>query len=569
RSSLPGTYAQVTPTPIQRVRGNPLDPAHKNFWWHNKLAREYPPGGGTAIGPAMQFSRDMIEGMPLHVPIYTPGNPTPSTPKPTVEGNDFMIVLTDGQPNDYWTPAPSEIPPWSNNAYSHCIEIARRSTLGSPFGAYNDVWDITIFTIGLGSQVDTNLLALLADPWNWAFMNGTPTPTDANHGFFTWALTEDDLIDAFEAIAGTIVSNLAGSDIYVLEVVPATNLQCPDGATVLTEIDPSTINPPPTILPPSTPGNSPEYTWNFQELFIGDELEITFRMNIPTAAPTGVFSLIECPASNITYLDYQGIPAETPIYDPGFMMGICDGPTHTPTPTPTVTPTPTCVPGPLFYDDFETGDFSLWDSAQPAWGVHVFNDSNYSYAGDYFAYFAGSELPSVFGYNEGSTIKIIDFSDPIRPGAVLEFYVRVKGFSFPQKSNKSGLDDPDQYDIFLAEVSDFYGNFVYQALDYSDMTDDYIQVRLPLTVFAGSDAVRIRLLSYYPVTVHDPDPSSNEPMAFVDEVLVWDFCYAATPTPTPTQPQGPIIPATSPRGIGIILLIVSILLVVPLIRRAG
>lgn len=568
RTGLPGAYAQVTPTPIQRVRNNPLDPSHKNYWWHNRLARQYPPGGGTAIGPAMQFSRDIIDGMPLHVPIYTPGNPTPSTPKPSVEGNNFMVVLTDGQPNDYWTPAPSEQPPWAHTAYSHCIEMARRCALGSPWGAYNDVWDITIFTIGLGSSVDTGLLSILADPWNWAYMSGTPTPTDANHGFFTWALTEDDLIDAFEAIAGTIVSNLAGSDIYVLEVVPSTNMLCPGGETVLTEIDPSTINPPPTILPPSTPGNSPEYTWNFQELFIGDELEITFTMMIPTAAPTGVFSLIECPSSNITYLDYQGIPAETPIYDPGFMMGICDGPTHTPTPSPTMTPTPTCIPGPLFYDDFETANFNMWDSAGPTWGVSVYADSDYAYAGDYFAYFAGSELPPPeFGYNEGSVVKFLNFADPIRPGAVLECYVRIKGFSFPQKDGKPELDDP--YDIFIVEVSDFNGHFVYKDLDYQDMQDDYFQVRLPLTDFAGSDAVRIRMLSYFPVTVQDPPPSSNEPMAFLDEVLVWDFCYAPSPTPTPTDPMGPIIPSTSSRGIGVILMIISILIVIPLLRRAG
>ncbi|MBN1296017.1 VWA domain-containing protein [bacterium] len=562
-----GVYAVTTPTTIQRVRDNPVSVAHKNFWWHSKLAREYPPQGGTAIGPAMQYARNLINVMPLHVPSYFPGTPTPITPKPTIDGENFMILLTDGQPNDYWTPGPSEVPGWSSNAYVHAIEMAKRCSLGSPWGSYSQVFDTTIFTIGLGSQVDTSLLSILADPWNWAYMNGTPTPTDANHGFFSWALTEDDLVDAFEAIAGTIVSNLAGTDIYVFEMVPAVDAMCPGGATVFTQIDPASVNPPPTIIPPATPGGNPVYTWNFQELYIGDELEITFRMEIPMAAPTGVFSLIECPESQISYTNYQGISETTPIFDPGFMMGVCGGPTDTPTPTPTPTLTPTCIQEVLFFDDFESGDFSLWESSGPTWGLQAHLNNALAFSGNYFAYFAGSENPVGFGFNEASMLKIIDFSSPVRPGAVLEFYVRLKGFSFPQMLDKSGFDDPNEYDLFIAEVSDGNGHFTYVPLDYSDVKDDYFHVRMSLMDFAGSMAVRIRLLSYFPVTVFNPDPSSNEPMVFIDDVMVFDYCYDNTPTPTPTQPQGPIIPATSRNGLGIIILAITMLIGVPLIRR--
>ncbi|MCD4652654.1 VWA domain-containing protein [bacterium] len=564
---IPGNYAQTTPTPIQRVRDNPSDPSHKTFWWHDRLADEYPPGGMTAIGPAMQFSRGVFEVMPLHIPWYGAGTPTPQTPRPTVVAKNFMILLSDGRPNHYWTPGPAEVPSWSNNAYNHAIEMARRLSLSQPYDVYTDVEDITIFTIGLGSQVDTNLMALLADPWNYAYWDPTPTPEHSNHGFFSWALTENDLIDTFETIAGNIVSNLAGTDIYVYEMVPAMDASCPGGDTVWTEIDETSFSHPPTIIPPATPGGSPAYTWNFNELLIGDEIEVTFRMNIPTAAPTGIFSLIECPESEVSYIDWEGVGQSTPIYDPGFTMGDCEGPTVTPTSTMTATTTPTCIQELLFYDDFESGDFSLWDDFDPIWGLQIWNDSALAHQGDYFSYFAGCEETSEFGPNEAYLLKILNLDNPIRPGAVLEFYLRLKGFSFPQKVANAGKDDPQDHDMFIVEVSDLNGHFWFERYDFFDVQDDYFHVRVSMRDFAGSDVVRIKLSSSIPITVHDPPPSGGEPMVFVDDIAIYDYCYDPTPTPTPTPTSGPPIPATSKHGAGLLLLLISILIVLPLMRK--
>ena len=283
-AGVPGAYAQTTPTPIQRVRDNPLDPAHKQFWWFNRLSRQAYTGN-TAMGPGMQAGRSVIAAMPMHVPWYGAGTPTPVETKPPIPGNNFMIVMSDGRPNLYWSAGAGEVPSWPDNAYAHAIEMARRLSLQSAYGAYTQTWNTTIFTLGLGSQVDTLLMTMLADPWNPAYWGGTPRPAVANYGFFSWALTENDLIDTFEAIAGNIVSNLAGSDIYVLEIIPSMSGMCPGGTTVLTEIVPDSWNYTPTVIPPATPGGSPGYTWNFNELLIGDELEITFQMAVPTNAP--------------------------------------------------------------------------------------------------------------------------------------------------------------------------------------------------------------------------------------------------------------------------------------------
>ncbi len=567
-SGVPGIRAQLTPTPIQRVRDNPTDPAHKSFWWFNRLALQ-PYTGSTAMGPGMQAGRNVVAGMPMHVPWYGPGTPTPATPKPSVEGNNFMVVMSDGRPNQYWTPAAGEAPTWPSNSYAHAIEMARRISLQSPYGTYTQTWNTTIFTLGLGSEVDTPLMTMLADPWNPAYWGGTPRPLNANYGFFSWALTESDLVDTFEAIAGNIVSNLAGSDIYVLEMIPATNGLCPGGASVLTEIVPDSWNYTPTVIPPATPGGSPQYTWNFNELLIGDELIITFQMAVPTGAPLNTFSLIECPESEINYINYEGINESFGINDPGFEVGPCEGPTSTPTPTGTPTPSPTCIQEALFFDDFESGDFSLWDSAVPTWGVEVYDNSTYAHSGDRFAYFAGCEEVVGEGPHESSIFKILSFDSPIRPGAVLEFYVRLKNFIFPQKLGGSGFDDPQPYELFLVEISDLNGHFWFHEYSYFDQENDYFHVRVPMNSFAGSDNVRIRLIANYPVTVNDPPPWDNsEPMVFVDDLLVYDFCYEPTPTPTPTPPPQPFIPTTSSSGLSVMLVIIGIMIAIPIIRRA-
>lgn len=569
-SGVPGAFAQSTPTPIQRVRDNPLDPAHKQFWWFDRLSRQAYQGN-TAMGPGMQYTRGLLAAMPMHVPWYGPGTPTPATPKPPIQGNKFMVLMSDGRPNLHWTPGPGEVPSWPGNNYAHAIEMARRISLQSPYGAYTQTWNTTIFTLGLGSEVDTLLMTMLADPWNPAYWGGTPRPSNANYGFFSWALTEEDLIDTFEAIAGNIVSNLAGSNIYVLEMIPAVSGSCPGGANVFTEIVPDSWNYTPTVIPPATPGGNPQYTWNFNELLIGDELVITFQMAIPTYAPLNTPSLIECPESAISYTNYDGFEESYGINDPGFNIGLCDGPTVTPTFTQTPSPSPTCIQQTLFFDDFETGDFSLWDNAIPTWGAQVYSNNSYAHNGDHFAFLAGCEEEVGFGPHNSYLFRILSLDEPVRPGAVLEFYVRLKNFIFPQKfGGGSGFDDPQEYDLFMIEITDLNGHFWFDEFTFFDMKDDYFQVRAPMQAFAGSDQVRIRLLANFPITTHDPDPwDSVEPMVFLDDVMVYDFCYEPTPTPTPTPPPYPYIPATSSKGIAVTLLIIGIMIAIPIIRRAA
>ena len=86
--------------------------------------------------------------------------------------------------------------------------------------------------------------------------------------------------------------------------------------------------------------------------------------------------------------------------------------------------------------------------------------------------------------------------------------------------------------------------------------------------FAGSDIVRIGLKSFFPVTVANPLPSSNEPMAFVDELMVYDYCYEPTPTPTATPPLPRPIPATSRHGVIFVVLLISAMMIVPILRRS-
>ena len=222
----------------------------------------------------------------------------------------------------------------------------------------------------------------------------------------------------------------------------------------------------------------------------------------------------------------------------------------------------------LFFDDFESGDFSLWDDAVPTWGVEVFNSSTYAHEGDHFAFMAGSEDVSGFGPHESYLFKILSFDNPIRPGAVLEFYVRLKGFTFPQKL-ASGFDDIQAYDLFAIEVSDLNSHFWFQELTYFNQISGYFHIRVPLLSFAGSDMVRIRLIANFPTTTYNPQPWNNsEPMVFIDDLSVYDYCYEPTPTTTPTSPPQPYIPATSSEGIGLTLFIIGLLILVPIVRRA-
>lgn len=560
---VPGQYPVLTPTPIQRDP-DPYSPLHKSYWWHSVLARE-PVGGNTAMGPAMQVARNILGAMP-----------EPERP-------NFMLMMSDGRPNEYWTPQPSENPPWSQTGtttwrcYMHAIEIARRTSLSEPLNdaygrVYPQVWDTTIYTLGLGSQVDTLLMNQLSDPWDPVYWGGIPRPENSHQGFFAWALTENDLIDTFEEIAGHIISNVAGSQIYVLEIIPSINGECPGGGNAFTEIIPNSWNYPPTVIPPDPddPTQNYTYTWDFSELLIGDEIEITFQMMVTDDVPLDTAGLlIECPESEVNYTNYLGTPLAFEIIDPGFTTGLCDGPTATPTETPLPTATPTCIQETLMFDDFEMGDFVEWDGHGPDWGVKVFEDSNYAHDGDYFAYFAGcmDDPPDGYGPSEAHLIKFLDFSDPIKPGAVLECYIRLKGLAAPQKSG-GGSKDGEPYDLFMIEITDENNNYTLDQLSFFDQTNKYFHYRKSLQQFAGSQYVRIRFFSYFPVTIYNPQPSSSEPMVFIDDLIVYDYCYEPTPTPTPTPAPPPPIPTTSPKGVGLTLLIIGILIGIPVLRKA-
>lgn len=561
---VPGTYPVRTPTPIQR-HSDPYSYSHKSFWWHNHLAREAV-GGDTAMGPGMQVARDIIGAMP-------------DKTRP-----NFMLMMSDGRPNQYWTPRPSEQPPWptpnSGNAryYMHAIEIARRSALAQPLneGAggrnYPQVWDTTIYTLGLGSQVDTLLMNQLADPWDPVYWGGRPRPANSHAGFFAWALTEHDLIDTFEAIAGHIISNVAGSQIHVLEIIPSFDGMCPGGAESFTEIVPNSWNYPPTVIPPVPPDQNYRYTWDFSELLIGDEIEITFQMIVTDDVPLDTSGLlIECPESEVSYKNYLGTPQAFEIIDPGFTTGDCDAPTHTPTYTPTPTPTPTCAPETLMFDGFESGAFGKWDYTAPSSGVKVHRNANFAHSGEYFAFFAGCEpgSPGGFGTNEAVLLKTFDFSDPIRPGAALEFYMMMKGFVAPQKSGTGGRDTQLPYDMFTIEVTDEFGHRIVDQYVYGDVpVGKYFHYRRSLQPFAGSKQVAVKLMTYFPETIVNPQPNNNnEPMVFIDDVLVYDYCYEPTPTPTNTPIPPPPIPSTSPRGIGLTLLIIGLIIGLPMLRK--
>ena len=231
-SGVPGIYAVITPTPIQR-------PEAKQFWWHEHLARQEP-GGRTSLGPGIQMAMEMLAAMPDH-PDPALKMPLESKVKSTKESDkNYMIVFTDGRPNGYWTPRPEQTatgPGW-NNPVEHVREIARRSALQEPWNQYSEANDITIFTIGLGAAVDAILLRELADPFQPEFMGGTPTPEHANHGQFFWATTQEELVDVYENIAAIITESCTPAPtpgLVRISMAPE-NIQVEAGQTFLVEI---------------------------------------------------------------------------------------------------------------------------------------------------------------------------------------------------------------------------------------------------------------------------------------------------------------------------------------------
>jgi hypothetical protein len=576
--SPPGQYPVPTawpnpgslPVPIQRVLHNPTDPAHKNFWWKQHLAIE-PVAGSTALGAGMQVGRNMLAVMPTHPapPTGAPGTPNPSTPFPPVAGKRYMVVLTDGRPNDPWTPVPGTTPGWTD-AYSHAREMARVLSLSSPWGPYTSVYNTKIYTIGLGQFVDHALMHQLSDPFDSIYWDPTPTPEAANHGEYLWAQTEDDLDEIFETIASEITNNRAGTDIAVTELFGFfTGGNCPGGTHLFTDIIEGSWNIPPKPTAVVTPGGYAPYVWEFDRLRIGETILLTFQIQVSDSAPLNTpLANIECPESMITYMNYESESVTNLISDPGIVIGICGQATNTPTPTNTPTLTPTCIPEVLFEESFESGSFAAnWDpSSGPDWAVRVLDNPSYSYEGDKCAYFAGCDEPDCHGENEAHILKIISLDNPIHPGAVLEFYVRLKDLVSPQLAveDKSRTTD---IDMFIVEI---HGTNNYQAYTYTEaeMQADYFQVRLSLMDFAGDNDVRIGFGTLFPSTLYNPQPYSHEPMVFLDKIRVTDYCYNPTPTPTMTPTPVPWIPASTPTGTIVMIIGISILMIIlPFLRR--
>lgn len=570
-----------TPTPVQI--GNYWDPTplpptpsdSKQFWWHNHLA-DANPSGSTAIGPALQIGKQFLAAMPTHPapPTVLPGTPTPVVPYPDVQGRRYMILLTDGRPNVAWSPTPTPAgnttplpgPSWGTDAYQHAIEMARRSTLTEPFGAYRDFNDITIYTVGVGASVESQYMQQLANPWSYPFFGTqTPLPTNAHAGEYRWAQTEADLIDMFQQIAAAITNDRAGKDITISENWGNGGL-CPGGEEIHTNIVPGSWNIAPTIIP----GSPPEYQWFFPQLLVNETITLNFQIAVESGLADGTFTLLECP-STIEYTSYHGFPLEQDIIDPGLTIGNCttpiDTPTATRTPSATPTNTPTCIPEVLVSESFETGSMSLWEGYGPSTQVRLLDDSDEAYDGDYSLYFAGSD--SIGGPNEAYASMVVSLDAPIRFGTVLNFYIKLSNFESIEKQAADGGKESrfgeDRFivsiagdhlvmDVFGPAQEDLFGsgNWVFWSVDLKD--------------FAGQD-VTIMFRSDFPTTFPDPDPLSNAAMVMIDSIQIVDYCYDGTPTPTQSPTSAPPVPVTSKASIVTLLSLLSLLLLFPFVKR--
>ncbi len=576
-TTVPETESVTTPTPVQLDTygvDTPVPPTpnqSKQFWWHNQLA-DSGVGGSTAIGPALQLGKQFLAGMPTHPapPTVSPGTPTPDVTYPAVQGRRYMVLLTDGRPNVAWSPTPTPFgnttpppgPSWGTSAYQHAIEMARRSTLVAPFGGYNDFNSITIYTVGIGSGVESNLMQQIASPWSYPFIpTQTPLPENAKYGEYKWAQTESDLIDMFQQIAAAITNDRAGKDITINENWGNGGM-CPGGEEIHTSIVPGSWNIAPTIVP----GPPDTYRWFFPELLVNDSITLTFQIEVESGLPDGTFTLLECPSS-VEYTSYHGFPQQQDIVDPGLTIGACttpiDTPTATRTPSATPTNTPTCIPEILLSESFESGTMTQWEGYGPSTQVRLLDDETEAYEGDYCLYFAGSD--SVGGPNEAYASLVLSLHDPIRFGTVLSFRIKLDNFETIEKSGRDGRAGDDRFvvavsgDHLLMEEfgpaeEDEFGSHVwfYWSMDLSS--------------FAGQD-ITIMFRSDFPTTYPNPDPQSNAAMVMIDSIQIADFCYEGTPTPTasPTPPEA--IPTTSQAGLVTLLALVSLLLIFPFIRK--
>lgn len=338
---VPGLFAVTTPTPVQAGIPEPTWDETRQFWWHDHLAHQTISGGSSALGCGMQYALGILDAMPLHVG---------TSATPDVIGERHMVLITNGRPNAYWTPAPDMSPSWSD-PYSHCIEMARMASLSEPWGDYAQFYSTTIHTIGLGSAVESSLLQQIADPFNPVFWGGTPTPANAKHGQYYWLPTTDDLTWVYQSIARSIIGCVGGRDVRIVENWAGSSGTCGGGEALYASIVPDSWN----IAPEISPGDPPVYTWSFDQIGLGDTAWIAFMIQIENTAPAETSILMECPESHLSYINADGLEVEIPIPDPGVFVSEPPGPTTPPEPTattpldatPTASPEPTPTSPPL------------------------------------------------------------------------------------------------------------------------------------------------------------------------------------------------------------------------------
>ncbi|MBN1354934.1 hypothetical protein JXA40_01555 [bacterium] len=576
-SGVPGAPYAVTQTspPISIQAPEGLDPY--DFWWLNHL-EPLPSFGSTAMGCGMQLGKEMLQNMPTHPPVVW-SDPT----GPPVTGKRYMIVMTDGHPNQYWTPSAAYLstgPGWTNPD-THCLEMAKRTSLGEPWGPYTDCGNAMIFAIGLGSAVDGSFMWKVADPFYPGFSGSTPTPSNAKHGTYFWVQHENDLEEVFLEIAQAITFDRAGKDIEIHEIFDE-NVCSPIYADIIGWWSDDDVTPVATPHPDyptctGTPNCSPEWIWHFKNnLRVGESVTLYLTLAIDPEAPyPNETFYLECPESHIEFIDYKDTPTALPIENPpGFQTGICatDTPGYTSTPTPTTTPTttPTCVVTVLWSENLESGDFSNFDP--DGWGppecVRVLDDARHSFEGAHSIFFAGSEDYPV-GDSRAHVNKSLSFNDPIyRQGVFLTFWIRLDELTGPEKSGEGGTRD-SQYDQFYVEAVGYNGGVVTRMFDIFDQiaTDSqWFPYQMDLTSLAGDPLVLVRFISNFNLGVPDPDPDDMWPKTFIDDIRIEEMCYTS-PTPMYTCTPAPPIPATSTSSLLIIVILVTLTLVIPLLRR--
>lgn len=179
---------------------------------------------------------------------------------------------------------------------------------GDPKAAARDARadDIRVITIGLGEDVDQDLLRTMASQ-----------PSD-----FYYAPNASDLERIYKSIAETISEPVGATDILIEHTYDATAL----------EIIPGSIEPQGVI-------NGDQISWNFKEV-LDAPIQLTYK-----ARPLVAGSFMVDRGDVVQYNHCGSEPREMTL-PPGLPVSVAVPPTPTFTPSPTPSPTPTLTPTP-------------------------------------------------------------------------------------------------------------------------------------------------------------------------------------------------------------------------------